>query len=455
LVLSCATVQGPVWQQLDAEAPRCDAFASFDHRVRVEGDALVAQAPAEQLVLGSSALSRARRACAKHVLSGLMELREQQGVAAMQRELDALAQAFSPAELDALITSTLGPDAATLRPLLAEAAQHAKRSPGFPQESLTCRSDDDCEATACLAEAQHAMAEVEQRARRCLAALRPEAEVRGLARLMEALRPYPSSGVMTEVRLRLETLRRRQWPQVEAALSAGHPAAAARLALPFAAVPEAQVEVGRVRDAAVALHLAHAREAGARAFAVRLHRRVAASLGGPDEPPLTPEPGHWASPKWGCSWNVPALPPAVPAAELRLMGACTPTAVASGGAALPPSMQTFDLERSMRREQVSATLVVTCAGRSVTSSFVLRDVLADSALGHDELVRAQLDRLVAQAGKTCRGYAKEEAARLCSELTELSAVELEQRFASAYMVTGEWEPCFAGWFERTWGVPPP
>ncbi len=466
LLLSCATAQRPGWQQLDTEASRCEGFAAFDHRLRVEADALVTSAPAEQLVQGSSTLSHARRACARHVLTGLMELREREGASSLQAELDALARAFPPAELDTLITETLGTDASTLRPLLAESAQHARRAPSVPSdlgpapaaESLACRDDDACAATVCLAEAQRPAAELEPRARDCLTTLRatPIAdEVRGLAHLIEVLRPSARSGAATEARLRLETLRRQQWPQIDAALAARHPAAAAMLALPFAGLPEAQVEVGRVRDAAVALHLRHAREAGARAAAVKLHRRVAASVGGPDEPPLAPEPGHWASPRWGCSWNVPALPPAVPAAELRLLGQCTAMAAASESGSLPPSMQTFDLERSMRREQVTATLVVTCAGHSVTASFTLRDVMSDSALGHDELVRAQLDRLVAQAGAACQGYTKRDAAQLCAELQALPAVELEQRFTSAYVLTGTWEPCFAKWFEQTYGVPPP
>jgi hypothetical protein len=355
--------------------------------------------------------------------------------------------------------ATLAADVATLEPLVAEAIAHSHRSPSAPatmgpaprDEATSCRDVDPCAAFECLRGQGDERARATASAQACVDALRtraPDEQARGLARLSGGAGDFP--GVMTEVQLALETLRQQRWPEVEAARAAKRPALAARIAAPFAALPRARAEVKGVTDAAIAFHLGLATQRAP--LAAQVHRRLASALGGPAAPPLAAAPGRWEEPRWSCSWKLPELPPAFPGAQLRLLGQCVTSASQAPRESAGEAMTTFDLERSMRRERVDVTLVVSCAGRTVSSRFTMNDVLADSALGHDDALNAQLAQVVEKARVTCRTNAEASARSECTVLGSTPPEQVEERFTRFFVESGHWAPCFAKWFEERYGV---
>lgn len=482
LFVSCATVKPPLSDRLGAleqDAAHCDDFAAFDARARDLGDELVSGAPGDELVRGSSRVSSARRACARRVLETFPERREAKGVEALQRQLDAMAHTFDASELAALVDESVA-DASTLRPLIEEATQRASREaktksmdkrddaalkalavkppPGTERardvEALPsrCELEKPCDAVACFAAEVRDGADrgplkpaVERLARGCLDALRgvaPDLRAERTGTLLSELRLFAPTTVELEATLSLETLRRAQWPEVEAALSAKLFAKAASLATPFAALETAQREVQRVRSAAVAHHLELARDAKAKALAARLHRRLAMQFGGADEPELSAEPGRWERPRWNCAAPVPELPDAPSAMDLRLAVTCRKSTAEQSGDKRS-ELQTFDLEKSMERERVDGTLTVTCAGRIATQQF--------SAPSQDQL-RHEVEWAVSRAANECQRLHASAAAKDCELLASSLPLELEQRFAEHAVVTGRWEPCFAAWFRARYGV---
>ena len=90
LLVSCASTSA----QLTRDAATCESFAAFDAETRRQLDALLNDAPGETLVREASRLNTARRTCARHVLNGLLALREAQGVEAVQQELNALSRTW-------------------------------------------------------------------------------------------------------------------------------------------------------------------------------------------------------------------------------------------------------------------------------------------------------------------------------------------------------------------------
>ncbi len=462
LVLGCATARhGTALDRLEAEADDCQSFERFASSARSQSDVLAETAPADELVKGSARLSRALRTCARHALSGLLELREREGVAAAQHELDALARTFGATELRDLLLATLAADVGTLEPLVAEALVHSHLAPAAPRsmgpapadEPTTCRDEDPCAATWCLAESADERPRLTTSARACMDTLRQRSfdeQASGLARLSTLA--DVTAAVRTEVQVSLETLRRRRWPEVEAALQAHRPALAARIAAPFAALPRAKAEVAAVMDGAASFHRTLASQRPP--HAAQVHRRLAAVFAGQAPAPLAGPPGTWERPKWTCSWPLPELPAPFPGAQLRLLGQCASASTTAPAMQAGDAMTTFDLERSMRKERVEGTLVVNCAGRTTSARFSMDDVLTDSALGHDDALRAKLSHLVEQAHATCRSFAEASTRSECTVLDTTPPDALEERFTTLFFETGTWAPCFAKWFEERYGVGP-
>ena len=123
VLVGCATTSA----QLQRDAATCDSFPEFDEQVRRQLDTLLTDAPGDTLVREASRLNTARRTCARHVISGLLTLRESRGVEAVQQELDALSATYKREDLRALLTESLGADIAPLEPQLTEARTRGNR----------------------------------------------------------------------------------------------------------------------------------------------------------------------------------------------------------------------------------------------------------------------------------------------------------------------------------------
>ncbi|MEW5742257.1 MAG: hypothetical protein AB1938_25295 [Myxococcota bacterium] len=487
LVLGCVTAR-PLperLESLEAEGATCERFSTFDVQARALLDELLAGAPGESLVPGSARINAARKACARHTLEGLLALREREGLDAVQTELDALARAWPVDRLDALLAETPGLDLTTLGPMVMEARERAKREAeasarskrderertglepkGASFEGAECAGLTGCEAAHCLAELTRAGAEpagltasMRTAARRCLDDTRgraPDERARRTSRLLADARAFPGLPEETEASLALETLRRSLWPEVETALAAGQTARAWTLAAPFVALDSARAATEGVRQKAVSAHLEAARACGARALCARLHRRVAASMGGPEEPPLSAQPGRWERGRWACRRPALELPEAPPAMTLRLDATCRKPAPQRGQ---PDELRTFELEKEMLGHALEGEVRATCAGKMTSASFKVlgfvdatedRPVEDDGALAKEEVARV-LPRLVAD----CQRFHAEAARGACDSLATSTPADVEQRFAEAAVVTGAWAPCFRDWFLRRHGVEPP
>jgi hypothetical protein len=464
LLVGCATTGGVVQaaEDLEARAARCERFTSFEGELRAVSDQLLASAPGERVLQGSELVSRARRACAQATLLGLLERRESAGVVAAQLELDAMARALPPGELRRLSREVLGAGVPALEAMLAEALAHVGPTSLRPQQAafvdtpLTCRDQTEpCARVWCLTGESGASGnELEGAARACLDGLRAQpAEVAApqLSKLVVELGARGATGALTEGLVQLETLRRALWPRIEAALPT-QPARAARLAEPFTAIAGARGEVARVRAVAVRAHLELATAAGARVGVARLHRLVAADLGGPSEPALEAVPGRWGTGRWGCTWEQPQLPAPFPGAELRLEAACRQQ---QREAARGPTgeLATFELERDLVRETVDGWLRASCGGRTYGFALSLRNQVYDGVAGRADALRAELEHLVGSARRTCERAREAQVQADCEGV--LTGAAAEQRFVEHFEVLGRWPLCFARAFEERYGVAPP
>ena len=472
LLAGCATTSA----QLERDAPTCESFAPFDARVRSQLEALLAEAPGETLVRETSRLNSSRRTCARHVLSGLLAVREAQGIEAVQQELDAMSATWNPEDLRALMTGSLGSDSAALEPLVVEAQTRVKRreaaagnarrdewereklkvevpesvgtkAPDAP-ESM-CDEQKPCAQLRCVVE--HPPASPEAAARACLdeaATFEPQARARRAAEVLALLPSSPGAG-RTEARLQLETLRTQLWPQVEAAVTAKQPGRAAQVASLFRDLPPVRARVESLREAALAHHLARANELAAFPEAVWLHRRLATGFGGPEAPELAGF-GKWESPRWRCKDTMPELPALPAGLGARLNVRCEAPKEAKRG---NDSMHTFDLESSLEGQRLDGTLLVACADRS--SSYTLH-VEDPGVQGFPrEALLQELQRLIARAMTDCARIHSFAATRSCTELRKRGAGELISRFVGHARFTGRWEPCFEEWLLATEGVTPP
>lgn len=473
LLLSCATTSA----QLEREAASCESFATFDEQTRRQLDALLSEAPGDMLVREASRLNTARRTCARHVLGGLLALREARGVEAAQRELDALSATYRRDDLRALMTQTLGEDLANLEPLLLEARVRVSRSGGAagaarrddaelnklkvdaPETTTAplevpesmCDEHSPCAQLRCVVE--HPPASPEAAARACLdeaTALEPQARAKRAAEVLSLL-PSTASPARTEARRMLETLRTQLWPQVEAAVAAKQPGRAAQLAGLFRTLPTVSARVEQLRDAAQAHHLARAKELAASPEATWLHRRLAEDFGGPEAPPLTGA-GKWEAPRWRCKAPLPTLPelPAGVGATLTLR--CVepgPERKKSGD----DPMRTFELEGSLKGQRLDGNLHVTCADRS--SSYTVRVEDPGVEGFPEEALRQELQRLVARTVPDCAHIHEFAATRSCTELRRRTPGEIMTRFVDHARFLGRWERCFEEWLLVTEGVMPP
>lgn len=484
LVTSCATLTPAQRRaQIETEAESCSSFAEFDARVQAESDELVANAPSDELMAGASALSRARRTCAHFSIAHLIELREKRGTQAVEDELDALARAFSPDELNLVLRETLGSGAAELRPQVVEAlARRALKrdgerktpasTPQAAEPELPLRTDvvdstpmcveatTPCETATCFINQPAEAGAISSAARKCLDSLRPQPPLdraRAMAMLVTGLRTQGTSGVLTETLLSLETLRRQLWPEVEAASRAQKPALAAQLAEPFAVLDSTRAEVERLRQQAISFHLGLSRQASPHALAARLHRLVAAQLKGPEEPALAGEPGRWTTPRWACTWPHPELPTPFNDVELRLGATCRTRAAKKPDTQQPrQDLATFDLEHALERETISGAVTANCAGRQFVFDFSLNELVIDSSdTGRAEALLTELHRVTNLAERECRASWAATARKSCERLLTDRDADLEQRFAEAFVATGRWEGCFVEHFTRRYGVPPP
>ncbi len=456
--------------QLQRDAEQCDSFAEFDARVRDELDALLVQAPGETLVRESSRLNAARRSCARKVISGLLTVREERGIEAVQQELNALSATYRSDELRALMSAALGDEVVQLEPLLAEArvrvtrqgsSQSAQRrdelerakledSPVLPSgEGLTmCDEHSPCAQLRCVLEQEPASPDAAARA--CLdeaATFEPAERARRAAEVLSLL-PASPGPARTEARLMLETLRTQLWPQVEAAVAAKKPGHAAQVASLFRGLPAVSAQVEKLRDAAQAHHLARAK--GATPEGAWLHRKLAEELGGPEAPALGGV-GRWESPRWRCKTPPPEMPALAAGLSAMLTVRCE--APATQKRKDDSAMRTFELESSLQGQRVEGSVRVTCADRSDEFRLMIQDPGVEGF--PERALVEELERTVGTAAAGCVRTHEQAVGRSCEVISSLSADQIVARFVDHWRFLQRWAPCFETWLLAHEGVRPP
>lgn len=468
MLSACATTRNALLSNL----AECESFTESDSAVRAELDQLLTSAPGDLLWKESSRLNAGRRACARHRILALRELRETDGIQAVQLELDALTRTYEAEELQRIFVDALGPESAQLQPLLAEARQRVAReraTPGSEQRDddamkglavdgpsrvgpeptapeTMCDAPTPCQQLECVA---NEGADVTKSARACFDSLDRNdgaKEARGLAKIL-ALLPPGISGTRTEVQLRLEAVRVVQWQKLEKEVKAGHSALAAEIATPFAVIESYRAEVERLRDQAQGHHLVRARALASTPDAAWLHARLSASFGGQTfEGDAAPRSGKWQSVRWRCEGEQPELP-APPAGitgtlSVRCEKGNKPTAVKEKD----DIMRTFELEKSMRGQSVMASLSVQCADKTSLFTVNAEDV---------ESVPRELARSYEQIVATCVNMHALAATKSCTELRKKSVAEITARFVDHARFNQKWEPCFVEWLAAEEGASPP
>lgn len=466
LFSSCVTTRAA----LVDEAPTCDSFATYDARAREQLDALLSEAPGEQLVKETARLNSARRTCARNVLSTLRERREADGIEAVQTEFDALTAAYGAAQLDQLVADTLGDEALQLRPLIEEArqratreastSQHARRdeaelknlkvdaptteAPTLTMPSTMCAEATPCAQVSCVVERgepgdERVKPDLMRAAQQCLDTRPDDA---ALAQLIATLQPWAPAGPHTEALTRLESRRRTVWPQVHAARDAQKPALAAQLAAPFVSLPSVRDEVESLRRAAIAKHEARLKEVQRVDEARWLQALVLQSLGG-DAPAALAGAGKWDTARWRCEAPVPSpLPTLPPGLDVKLNVRCE----------LPKKKEEDDAMRTfeLRSMKVTVGLTYTCAGQVSDGGFTVQDPALETF--PDETLRHELEQRVPQFVTACARRHQLTATASCTQLRSLGAADIMKRFVGHARFTHRWEPCFVEWFEATEGA---
>ncbi|MGV3621249.1 MAG: hypothetical protein ACO1OB_10550 [Archangium sp.] len=459
---SCVTSRG----SLVDDAKTCDSFAEFDARAREQLDALVSEAPGDQLVKETARINSARRACAKHVLGGLRERREEKGLNDVQTELDAMTASYGAA----FINDTLGDDATQLKPLIEEARQRTSReasaagnarrddaelanlkvdapsstgpSPELPK--TMCAEATACMQVDCVVERADpgdaaVRRELEKAARECLDS---KPDVTRLAALLTALEPWSPSGAHTDVLRELETRRLAVWPKVEGAKMESKPGLAAQLAAPFADVPSVAREVKDLRAAALSRHQARAKEVANVEEAKWLQLKLVEQFGGEKAPELS-SAGRWDTARWRCEATKPTELPSLPRGlDVKWNVRCEQPKAAPKD----DELRTFEL----RQMKVLISLTSTCAGQTTTTDFTVQE--PGSEAFPDEAFRHELEVRVPEIITACGRRHQLQSTASCTLLRKLGAADLIKKFVEHWRFTAKWEPCFTEWFEATEGA---
>lgn len=444
------------------DAPSCDSFAAFDARAREQLDALMAEAPGEQLVRETARINSARRACARHVVNGLRERREEQGLNDVQTELDAMTATYGAATVNEM----LGDDASQLKALLEEARQRTSReasaagnerrddtelsklkvdapdsmgaAPEMPK--TMCDEVTPCAQVDCIVERAEpgdttVKPELEKAARQCLDA---SPDVVKLGRLLSALKPWAPSGAHTETLRELEQRKNSVWPRVEAA----KPGLAAQLATPFAEVPSVAKHVSALRAKALAHHRERAREVANVEEAKWLQLKLVEQFGGDKAPELS-SAGRWDTARWRCDAPKPTELPSLPRGlDVKWNVRCEQPKAA----AKDDELRTFEL----RQMKVIISLTTTCAGQTTSTDFTVQE--PGSETFPEEAFRHELEVRIPEVITACGRRHRLQSTASCTLLRKLGAADIIRKFVEHARFTHAWEPCFAEWFEATEGA---
>lgn len=458
LLLSCVASR----TSLIEDASTCESFAAFDARAREQLDALLAEAPGEQLVKETARINAARRACARNVSNGLRERRETNGLNDVQTELDALTATYGAATVNEM----LGDDASQLRALVEEARQRTTReaasagnarrddselsnlkvdapdsmgpAPELPK--TMCDEVSPCAQVDCIVERAEpgdkaVRPELEKAARQCLDS---SPEVAKLGALLNTLKPWAPSGAHTDVLRELEKRKNSVWPRVQVA----QPGLAAQLASPFAEVPSVAKEVSALRARALAHHRERAREVANVEEAMWLQLRLVEQFGGEPAPELI-SAGRWDTARWRCEAPKPtSLPPLPRGLDVKLNVRCEQPKASPKD----DEMRTFEL----RQMKVLISMTSTCAGQSSTAEFNVQD--PGSETFPDEAFRHEFEMRVPELVTACGRRHQLQSTASCTLLRKLGAADIIRKFVEHARFTKKWEPCFAEWFEVTEGA---
>jgi hypothetical protein len=476
-------------RSLEAEGTRCDRFSTFEPRLAKAREALPFEAPGDELVPASQALSAARQACAKATLERLLELQQREGRAAASTEVQALTKAFGADQTLAWLTTRWGPDADRFAPDIASAGYSPGPTPAQspPVEPVDPRGDErptlpsaaetgrgaDClrrstpDAAACLGEWNRDGAdgpELDVVLRRLvtrveaeLAALPDELRAELLGSVFEGLALSSDRAPLAPLVRAMSQLAARVLPQAEQLNAAGVVERAAMLARPFLLVDVTRRRAEPVCRAASRKHTQLGNDAGPRPLARAVHLALAASFLG-ERTPLPPrEPGRWGTLRWDCPTPQPVLPALPAGVSGRVVAFCKKTAgQAHATQAKDTSMRTFDFESSLQRIEVRADVTVTCGGAVTTKRLEATDVLLDLPTPESRPgpLDGPLQQLVREVSTRCASSVEAAAEADCRRLGG-DPLDVVQTFTRHAQQLGIWPECFVRWFRKTYEVAPP
>ncbi|MDP3232200.1 MAG: hypothetical protein Q8N26_05460 [Myxococcales bacterium] len=490
---ACVTAGGSVRERatrLEAEAERCESFATFEPALAKERDALVATAPGEDLVPASQSLSKARARCAATTIDGLFERQQDKGRSAAVTEVNALTRALGPDETTRLLRAKWGHDADGFlaevmlsgfapgptpdQPAPKEPIAPKRDTPTLPGdehfgEGASCLRRPTVEAAACLAEwrREDAKAQELEAAVRALVArvqkeekvLEDDARATLLGDVLRALALPREYVALTPLFDDLGRMTDRLMVRAEALRSAGKGEAAAVVVRPLLLVDESRRRVEPFVQAASRRHTQLALDAKSLHLAAQVHRYLAAWFLGTDAPIPSLEPGQWSAAQWVCQLPKPTLPPLDDGVSARIVARCRELPKTETQQPVDPSMRTFEMEASLPRVRIDADVSVTCGGKTLSEHLTADELVIDtSTTALDDTRPHRLDgplrTLLGKAAKECREQTRREVELDCARLPPTS-LELTQTFTRHALRLGEWPACYARWFAGMYGRPPP
>jgi hypothetical protein len=152
--------------------------------------------------------------------------------------------------------------------------------------------------------------------------------------------------------------------------------------------------------------------------------------------------------------------------SLRFIGRCT-RETPPPKPPTPAALKTFELEDTLQWERIEGEVVATCDGAVHRYPVSVRDVIVEDAApsaleaeggttGPGQALKVRLDGIMREQLTRCRAVAEGALARRCGELQRgTDDFAAEQHFVGLALRLGAWPPCFASWFEATWGLPLP